>query len=198
MHNFKIGDKVSFGRPNGEKTVGTVTKVNRTKLIVVQDEVRGTGRLRPAGTPWSVPPSLCTLISSGNVPAKKPARSEADIVAEARAIQNLLSPENLACDGERSPSEIYRVGNVLRIRLRALEAELGRKITELGDGDWLPTNTKSSVKNTAFKAGQKVTFKGPRDMTVVGIVHKVNPKTVTVQATTGVFWRVTPGLLQAA
>ncbi len=59
---FKVGDKVVFGRPNGEKTAGTVVKINRTRIKVRQDEARGH---RSAGTVWSVPPSLCTRGGNG-------------------------------------------------------------------------------------------------------------------------------------
>lgn len=61
-NEFKVGDKVVFGRTHGEQTEGTVIKVNPSKLKVRQDEVRGSLRLRPEGTIWSVPPSLCRKV----------------------------------------------------------------------------------------------------------------------------------------
>lgn len=59
--NFKVGDKVVFGRTHGEQTCGTVVKVNPAKLKIRQDEMRGTQRIRPEGTIWTVPPSLCRM-----------------------------------------------------------------------------------------------------------------------------------------
>lgn len=58
MSEFKVGDRVFFGRHNGEKTRGTIIKVNRVKCKVRQDESRGTTRNYPIGTIWTVPPSL--------------------------------------------------------------------------------------------------------------------------------------------
>jgi hypothetical protein len=60
LHEFKVGDKVYFGRRNGQKTAGTVVKVMRKNLKVRQDEARGQYRSYPVGTKWTVPPSLCT------------------------------------------------------------------------------------------------------------------------------------------
>lgn len=65
IRDYKVGDKVIFGRSHGEQTEGTVMKVNRTKLKVRQDESRGTMRSYPVGTVWTVPPSLCRKIGAG-------------------------------------------------------------------------------------------------------------------------------------
>jgi hypothetical protein len=55
---FKVGDRVVFGRPNGEQTFGTVVRVNRKSLSIKQTEVRGQKRVRAVGTKWRVHPSL--------------------------------------------------------------------------------------------------------------------------------------------
>ena len=71
-----IGQQVYFGRPNGEKTLGEVVKVNRRKLKIKQTEARGHYRNYSVGTIWTVPPSLCTPVEAGR-PAhvtKKPQR----------------------------------------------------------------------------------------------------------------------------
>ena len=49
---FKVGDKVVFGRENGEKTLGTVVKVNAKSVTIRQDEERGASRVREVGTRW--------------------------------------------------------------------------------------------------------------------------------------------------
>ena len=55
--SFSQGDKVIFGRPNGEKTSGVVKKVNRKSLLVETEDTRG---IYPKGTRFKVAPSLCT------------------------------------------------------------------------------------------------------------------------------------------
>ena len=60
-------------------------------------------------------------------PAKRP---EAEIMADICGVYDGLSPENLSWDGERSRSQIKRAGAALRRKLRALETELGRKVSE--------------------------------------------------------------------
>jgi len=47
---FNVGDKVSFGRPNGRKHIGVVERLNPAKAVV--DE---------SGRKWRVPYSLMTL-----------------------------------------------------------------------------------------------------------------------------------------
>lgn len=64
LTNFKVGDKVLFGRGLGEKTLGEILKVNSVKLKVKQLEARGTMRDYKIGTIWTVPPSLCEFASA--------------------------------------------------------------------------------------------------------------------------------------
>ena len=63
--DFNVGDQVLFGRGQGEKTLGTVVKVNRAKLKVRQDEARGQRRDYAVGSVWTVPPSLCQRVGKG-------------------------------------------------------------------------------------------------------------------------------------
>jgi hypothetical protein len=51
----KVGDRVIFGRPNGQKTLGVVEKINPRRVKVRTLEERGSG---VAGVLWSVAPSL--------------------------------------------------------------------------------------------------------------------------------------------
>lgn len=62
MSGYKKGDKVSFGRPGGEQTLGIVEKVNPKSLKVRTFEARGLGRRVAAGEVWRVTPALCTLL----------------------------------------------------------------------------------------------------------------------------------------
>jgi hypothetical protein len=69
---FNVGDRVYFGRTNGEKSLGEVVKVNRKSLKVKLLEERGARRSYTVGGTWRVPPSLCTL-ADGDCPADRPA-----------------------------------------------------------------------------------------------------------------------------
>lgn len=63
---FRIKDKIKFGRPNGEMTLGIVEKVNRKTIKVRALEPRGKV---PVGGIWRVGPNLCTLLERDGKPA---------------------------------------------------------------------------------------------------------------------------------
>jgi hypothetical protein len=128
---FRIGDLVEFGRPNGEKTEGKVVRVNAASITIEQTEQRGVSRIREAGAKWRVHPSLVKHVGASAAPAApvapKAARSEADLIAALRRIENALSPENLFCDGERPRTEARRIEARLMAERIAVVAELGRE-----------------------------------------------------------------------
>ena len=68
-HEWNLGDRVLFGRPNGEKTVGVVTKINRKSLKVKTVEER---KGLEAGKVWTVAKSLCKLIGTSEYPVPNP------------------------------------------------------------------------------------------------------------------------------
>tara|TARA_R110000751_G_scaffold109345_13_gene206489 strand:+ start:3269 stop:3466 length:198 start_codon:yes stop_codon:yes gene_type:complete len=55
MQQYEIGMKVKFGRPNGQKTVGIIEKVNPKRLKVRTLEQRGINGRSQAGAIWTVP-----------------------------------------------------------------------------------------------------------------------------------------------
>src|SRR5690606_20853382 len=57
---FHIGQKVYFGRANGEKTLGEIVKINAKSIQVKQLQTRGLTKIRQEGTLWRVAPSLLT------------------------------------------------------------------------------------------------------------------------------------------
>ena len=125
---FKVGDQVVFGRPNGERTRGTVVRVNRKSLSIEQTEVRGQKRVRAVGTKWRVHPSLVQH-ANGAAPAPKASRPDSEILSDLRSIESRLSPENLSWDGERSPAQVRAASRRLNAEKRRLHKELGRTPT---------------------------------------------------------------------
>lgn len=129
IKDISKGDKVFFGRPNGEQTTGEVVKVNRVKVKVKQLESRGTYRSYPVGTVWTVPVSLLSKVRVNGIGITEP-RPEAELLSTIRGIYCQLSPENLACDGELSRSAVRRREATLNRQLRACFKELGRRVSE--------------------------------------------------------------------
>tara|TARA_B100001094_G_scaffold306549_1_gene337418 strand:+ start:83 stop:484 length:402 start_codon:yes stop_codon:yes gene_type:complete len=125
---FKVGDQVVFGRPNGERTRGTVVRVNRKSLSIEQAEVRGQKRVRAVGTKWRVHPSLVQH-ANGAAPAPRAKRPDSVILSDLQSIESRLSPENLSWDGERSPAQVRAAARRLNAEKRRLLAELGRAPT---------------------------------------------------------------------
>lgn len=125
---FNVGDEVIFGRPNGEQTRGIVKRVNRKSLSIEQTEVRGSQRIRQAGTKWRVHPSFVRL-ADGPAPAPKAKRPDSEILSDLRSIESRLSPENLSWDGERSASQVRAAARRLNAEKRRLLRELGRTPT---------------------------------------------------------------------
>lgn len=66
MSEIKVGDRILFGRPNGEKTLGKVVKKNRKTVKVETLEARGSRTA--TGAVWRVPPSLCVPADSNGNP----------------------------------------------------------------------------------------------------------------------------------
>ena len=56
---FSVGDKVSFGRPNGHKHIGVVEKLNPSKAVIAEF-LNG----RNAHRKWRVPYSMMTMMEA--------------------------------------------------------------------------------------------------------------------------------------
>jgi hypothetical protein len=132
MQSFKVGDRVLFGRAHGERTLGEVVKINRSRMRVKQLDARGTYKTHPIGTVWVVPMALCDHADGRTAPteAALPARTEDAIMEDILRTYVHLSPENLSCDGELSRAECYRRGIALNARLRGFFKEIGRTVSE--------------------------------------------------------------------
>lgn len=153
MYIPMIGEKVKFGRDNGEKTSGTVMKVNRKTCKIRQDENRGSFKNHPIGSIWNVSfemidptPSLENEESSGlskpmietkpiilSVPpilSKFLSVSDRKILEAIFAVYMELSPENLSCDGELSQGAVRMKYTQLQKKLNALFTAFGRPVSE--------------------------------------------------------------------
>ena len=56
---FSVGDKVSFGRPNGRKHIGVVEKLNPSKAVIAE-HMSGMSTHRK----WRVPYSMMTMMEA--------------------------------------------------------------------------------------------------------------------------------------
>jgi len=134
-----VGQNVYFGRPNGQKTLGKVLKVNRKKLKVQTLESRG--HRVTSGETWVVPPSLCTPADGGRPPqvTKTPSKAagpdytglpESQLLRMVQGCYAGLSPENLYADGLRSRTQARREAARLNRELKACFQALGRTVSE--------------------------------------------------------------------
>jgi hypothetical protein len=96
---MRIGDRVMFGRPNGEQSLGEVVKINSKNVKVKLLENRGAGRGSAPGSIWNVGKTLCRPVdaSAQSTPATPPASplTPPGSVLE-RALSKLTSDERSA------------------------------------------------------------------------------------------------------
>jgi len=114
--------------------MGKTVKVGRSTLTIVGCKPRapkypfiGEG---PRGGRYKLTAAQVRAGLVGAKPTAKPKRPEAEIMRDIARVYGCLSPENLTWDGERSVAQVGRAGAALLRELRALEAELGRKVSE--------------------------------------------------------------------
>lgn len=145
IHECKVGMKVVFGRETGQRTTGTVVKINGKKAKVRTDEGRGKF---PAGSVWSVPYSM--LESADGVATQEVVKQPETINyhpfqdrVEQLALEaiaccyNGLSPENLSCDGEAPVALINQKRSKLNRQLKGLFQTIGREVDEMTVYNWL-------------------------------------------------------------
>lgn len=127
---FKKGDRVYFGRPSGEKTLGKIIRVNAATYTVETLEERGVSRVRGEGAKWRVSKSLVSpadgiLPPPVSAPVSVPKRDKASLLRELANIESLLEPERLYWDGERPRSEARKAERKLLRERATLISELG-------------------------------------------------------------------------
>jgi hypothetical protein len=82
----------------------------------------------------------------GGMQNKPKKRTEFDIMKDILDVYGSLEPEALTCDGELSRTEVDRRYAELTRKLRRLEVELGRKVSEDESWKWMEKNKKKLDK----------------------------------------------------
>lgn len=142
----KVGMTVSFGRDNGEQTVGEVVKMNPAKAKVCLLESRGNGRGSRVGATWSVPYSMMEVATAVPSKVSHPVE-EKEISAFLYGVDyhimmaivdcySGLSPENLSCDGEASATHIRNTSARLHNQIKHLQNALGQPVSESAAYAW--------------------------------------------------------------
>lgn len=135
------GKQILFGRPNGEKTLGTIQKVNVNKCKVRQDDQHCSAY--SVGTIWRVPFEMIYARDAGGDAVVPP---PAPVVAKPitdfwimdhkhelhvlNGVYSSLSPENLTGDGERPMWQVRKLRTELDRKLRAAFVLLERELDE--------------------------------------------------------------------
>ena len=159
QENCRRGMKVIFGRPNGEKTLGEVVKINdkKAKVKILEDR----GQRSQAGVVWGVPYSMMEPVNDqavASVQTTKPEpltynvfqpASEQHILQAIACCYSDLSPESLTCDGELSQGQVRSRYNELHRKLKGLFTALGRTVSEGEAYDWDNQRRAYEVKKRA-------------------------------------------------
>jgi len=153
--DFKLGQKVYFGREHGEQTLGKIIKLNPTRAKIEILERRGNGRGSAPGSKWVVHYEALrpadTDAKPGAVPP--PVKREPLVYNPFAHLENLilealltvysgLSPENLTADGELSRAQVARRYAELQRQLKGLTLALGREVDEAEVYGWYGSKNK--------------------------------------------------------
>jgi len=199
--DFTTGDKVYFGRGNGEKTLGEVVKVNRAKLKVKQLEARGTMRSYRIGTIWTVPPTLCSKVAgSGTVstPAKVSRPTTPREILAAKGIKTGDLVEFTFRNGEGTLTGTLVRINAKRVTIENVSGSKYPRGVYCNPGSILrkvgTAPAAAPAPKLALKVGQGVVFwgydfksKGETDVT--GVITKLNQSKGTYEVFGGGYGR---------
>lgn len=155
---MKVGDRVRFGRGQGERTLGKIIKMNQETVKIEQLEERGTQKSYPVGTIWKVPYSMVEPADETEAPAgfnsgtrrpsvpnlaNEPLEAhvfmdpiDEHILLAISAVYANLSPENLTQDGEAPRHYVEQRRKKLLKQLDLLQKAYGRPVDELAVYDW--------------------------------------------------------------
>jgi hypothetical protein len=130
-----LGQWIELGRGKRVQIVGI--NLRRPEYPV---SVQGTQGGRYKLTVFSVKTGLALAGKPSTAPAPKTRRPEAEIMSDIVGCYGQLSPENLSCDGELSMSQQRRKAAEINRRLRDLQTELGRSVSEDEADRWYMQN----------------------------------------------------------
>lgn len=138
-----VGDIVRFGRENGQKTLGRVTKCNPSRARVQTLEERGTNRVRGPGRMWNVAYSLLEKVDPNTpevvallAPRGTPTPAPIPPVAPRPPAVSETAPfseRNIVMFGSRQGSKV--LGVIVRVN------NVNLKVKQLGFGNNHPPGT---------------------------------------------------------
>lgn len=141
--DVRVGQKVIFGRENGEQTLGKVLKKNPKSAKIEALENRGDHGSRI----WRVAYSLLRPAVASDEPREQPTKPPAMAYSPFSKMENLLmeailfvyfglSPENLTGDGELPRWRIQAQLAEYKRQLKGLFLALGREVSEEEAYEW--------------------------------------------------------------
>jgi hypothetical protein len=153
-NDFLEGDKVYFGRENGQRTLGIIHKKNPKRAKVKLLEKRGHGFGSEIGSVWNVAYGAMEhaedtfVMKVGGVEQRLDVRQpeplkyhpfdeDNGILMEILNCYNGLSPECLTCDGEASASRIRQQSAKLNRKLKYLQLAIDKQISEEQAYQWI-------------------------------------------------------------
>lgn len=201
--SFAIGQKVMFGRPNGEKTEGVIEKINAKSVKVRQTVARGG---HPVGTIWTVGPTLITPVGGGSAttPATKPTVPAPVAAPVDNKLWNLHAPRfgmalDLVGKSFKAKGTEYRITGINPSRPKfpvdciRVRDQRAFKFTAQGVIDGLAAGEKAPAPRvalaTGLNVGSPVTYQGyqwapkagPALTTVTGVITAINHRDQTVE-----------------
>jgi hypothetical protein len=168
--DFSVGERVSFGKPRGEKTLAEVTKVNRKSVAVKTLELRGSKRTYPIGSVWTVGPSYLTKLggSAKSAPVVPKARpySKGDRVEFTFRSATLTG--TIRSINSKTITVIDVSGTKYPNGVRAWPSSIIRKVGTAPAPAKLPLGIGQTVEFQGY------TFDSKGETTVQGVITKVN------------------------
>jgi hypothetical protein len=171
--DFSVGERVSFGKPQGEKTLAEVVKVNGKSVKVKTLEVRGTQRTYPIGSVWTVGPSYLTKLGGSAKTAPvvaKPVRAYRKGDRVEFTFRSATLTGTVKSINAKTVTIIDVSGTKYSNGVRAWPSSIIRKV---GTAPAKPT------AKLPLKVGQTVEFQGythasKGEVAVQGVITKVN------------------------
>lgn len=137
--DFEIGQRVSFGRPRGQKRTGTILELKITHVLIKDDE----------GTEWKVAHSLIKHIN--DKPKKKDLEYHHydevnNLIYEAiYVLYRRLDPEFISGDGGANHKIVMKLKRENEIKLSKLQEIVG-PVTENQINKWMKKKRETTAR----------------------------------------------------